>query len=285
MTLYEAGTEYLNHLKVYGKSSSVKQAKFHMDKLQAHFGMLSLDLMGDRLVAEFIAARSDLGWNPSTINGSLRILKATMRYAGYKEFTVRFLKEVKRLPSVLSVPEVCEIQAMSDPDSDEGLAIRLALHTGLRHQEIMHLQVDDIDFLGAVLSVRAKPAVGWSPKNHEERKVPIKMGGDLEMALAARAARPVVRENQWFFPGPNPRYPRADVQPEVRRAFMRAHLYFDKDKPGLHMLRRTWASRMLENGVDINTVRELGGWSNLDVLLHYLRSSEESKRKAIDELW
>jgi integrase len=284
MTLYEAGTDYLNHLHVYGKPRSVKQAKFHIKKLQEYFGLTELCSIDDQGITEFIEVRRKLGWSPPTVNGSLRILKAVMRYAGYREFTVRFLKEVKRLPSVLSADEVRKLLATLEPDRDEGLAILIAIHTGLRHQEILHLKTEDIDFVDEMIYVRAKPEVGWCPKNHEERVVPMKTGGTLELALAARVCRPEVREKEWLFPGVRSE-PRKDVQEEVRRTFMRAHLYFDKERPGLHMLRRTWASRLLENGTDINTVRELGGWSNLDVLLHYLRSSEDSKRKAIDELW
>ena len=70
----------------------------------------------------------------------------------------------------------------------------------------------------------------------------------------------------------------------MRKAFKAAELYDPELRPGLHALRRTWASQLLKLGADVETVKELGGWSSLAVMEHYLRSDEETKRRAIELL-
>lgn len=51
-----------------------------------------------------------------------------------------------------------------------------------------------------------------------------------------------------------------------------------------HCLRHTGASRMLDAGVDIKTVMEIGGWRSLTVLQRYLHPSDERKRAAVDAI-
>jgi integrase len=279
VNFYQVFEDYLNHLRIYGKKGSVSQARFHGNKLADHFGMLDPSLLNDRLIDEYVQVKVAQGWGPATVNGSLRILKAMMRMAGY-QCKPRMMRVTKKLPTVLTAMEVDRLVAACAPGSDAELGIVIAAHAGLRHREILHLTWGDVSFTDCVLRVTAKPGVDWSPKNHEEREIPFKRGGRLELTLVGRLPVPSP-DDAWVFPG-HRGLPRSSLQSEIRPAFMRAHLYTREDKPGLHMLRRTWASRMLERGVDINTVRELGGWSNLDILLNYLRSSDEAKRRAVE---
>lgn len=51
-----------------------------------------------------------------------------------------------------------------------------------------------------------------------------------------------------------------------------------------HCLRHTGASRMLEAGVDVKIVMEIGGWKNLKVLERYLHPSEDRKRAAVNTI-
>jgi site-specific recombinase XerD len=49
------------------------------------------------------------------------------------------------------------------------------------------------------------------------------------------------------------------------------------------MLRRSFASHALKH-TDIETVRELGGWSELGVVQRYVVSSGPRKREAVERL-
>lgn len=47
------------------------------------------------------------------------------------------------------------------------------LKTGERNQEVMYTCWPDIDFNQGIVRVRAKPQYGFSPKNYEEREIPV----------------------------------------------------------------------------------------------------------------
>lgn len=51
-----------------------------------------------------------------------------------------------------------------------------------------------------------------------------------------------------------------------------------------HCLRHTGASRMLEAGVDVKTVMEIGGWKNLKVMERYLHPTDARKREAVNAI-
>ena len=55
---------------------------------------------------------------------------------------------------------------------------------------------------------------------------------------------------------------------------------FDKiPKDGLHILRRTGASRMLRSGVPLNTISTILGHVSESAVQHYLTTDEENMRK------
>ena len=51
-----------------------------------------------------------------------------------------------------------------------------------------------------------------------------------------------------------------------------------------HCLRHTGASRMLEAGVDIETVRRIGGWANYTQLQQYLHPTDDASRAAVESI-
>jgi integrase len=51
-----------------------------------------------------------------------------------------------------------------------------------------------------------------------------------------------------------------------------------------HVLRHTFASRLVMRGADLRTVQELGGWKSLNMVQRYAHLSQEHKRRAIELL-
>ncbi len=71
------------------------------------------------------------------------------------------------------------------------------------------------------------------------------------------------RPKEWLFPGNNPGKPLADST--VRAIFMTAKAKASISKDGgIHMLRHSFATHMLEAGVDIRTIQSLLGHSSIE---------------------
>jgi site-specific recombinase XerD len=53
---------------------------------------------------------------------------------------------------------------------------------------------------------------------------------------------------------------------------------------GLHTCRHTFATRLVEAGVDLRTVQDLGGWASMRMLERYVHPTEERHRGAVNLL-
>ena len=51
-----------------------------------------------------------------------------------------------------------------------------------------------------------------------------------------------------------------------------------------HTLRHTFATRLVENGVDFRTVQELGGWRTLSLIQRYAQVTPSRKAEAVEGL-
>jgi integrase len=269
---------YVAHLRVRRKANTARIAEYHVQKLLDGLGAdLNVVAFQRSALDNFIAAKRKRGVPVSTVNAHLRILRAACNLAAEPGGIlptapkIKLLRETKAIPTVLAPEAVRALLEKADPQVR--LAVLLAANAGLRHAEVLHLRGEDIDLEQGILRVSAKKwgsGRSWSPKAHAERVVPL--NAELRAALAAAPSR------GWLFPGKTDG-PRDGLYVEVRQAFRDAGLY--SERPGLHKLRRTFASRLLERGADVNTVRELGGWADLVTTQRYLVSSDDAKRSAV----
>ena len=76
--------------------------------------------------------------------------------------------------TIRPIYEAEELEAMfKAAREDEATLLKFLVASGLRDQEIRYLTWRDIDFRHSVVRVTAKPIWGYSPKNWEERAVPV----------------------------------------------------------------------------------------------------------------
>jgi integrase len=276
---------YIRGLRARSKRNSISIAQVHAGHLERHLGptynVASLTLQD---VEAFVTARLRTV-SRAAVNGQLGVLRAALNYGvetGLLDALpcrVRKLREGRRLPRVLDAEQLARLVLAARPPFR--MMILLAAHTGLRHQEILHLVGADVglDFV----RVSAKPGVGWVPKSFHERIVPVDPKGQLGRALR-RDVVGYVAADAWLFPGREPGQPRVGAHAGVRDAFKAAGLYDPTTKPGLHALRRTWATRLLER-TDVETLRQLGGWADLVTVQRYVSSTDERKQAAVRGLW
>jgi integrase/recombinase XerD len=146
------------------------------------------------------------------------------------------------------------------PGRDRTL-LDVAYSCGLRLQELLGLKVGDIDSARMVLHIR-------QGKGQKERLVPL----SPRLLAALRAYWRECRPATWLFPGIKATLPLTDgtVQRICKRTARRAAL---TKRVHPHTLRHSFATHLLEAGVDLLSVQALLGHSHFNTTAKYLHVS------------
>jgi len=210
----------------------------------------------------------------STVNRELALLKRMFNlaitwdlYLGLNPVRkVKFFREFNKRLRVLSPEEEEKLLQNAIPYLQD--LIRFALNTGLRIGEIFSLRWSHVDLPRGILAVFASKTqtIREIPINSEARKV-------LE-------AWKLNKKNENVFYNPQTGKPFVDLK---------AGFVLGCEKAGIsdvtwHTLRHTFASRLVNSGVDIVTVKELLGHSSISVTMRYAHTNIESKRAAVEKL-
>lgn len=169
-------------------------------------------------------------------------------------------KKPKTLPTVLSPDEVLHLLTVAQPGR-ERMLFRTAYACGLRINELVHLQVGDIDSARMVIQIRAG-------KGCKDRLVPLSPQLLEELRSYWRRDRPAT----WLFPGASAQRPLTDgslhriCQLLVARSQVKKHVT-------MHTFRHSFATHLLEAGVDLATLQALLGHTNLKATVRYLHMS------------
>jgi integrase/recombinase XerD len=165
-------------------------------------------------------------------------------------------------------------------DTEERLWYEFFLMTGMREQEVMHCGWLDVNLTRSTVTVRYKPEYGFSPKNYREREIPI-------------PAKLVKRLKTWkaksdktcglLFPTAGCK-PKLDFLDCLKALAERAEL--DKDNFWLHKFRATFATWSLWAGVDLRTVQQWLGHSDMESTMRYLKPSRSQQtRQKVNEIF
>jgi len=146
--------------------------------------------------------------------------------------------------------------------------IRFDLNTGLRVGELFSLRWFSVDLDAGILNV-------FAPKTQKTRAVPI--NPEARRILEACALN---RKNEFVFYNQDTGEPFVDLKAGFALACKKAGI----TRVTWHILRHTFASRLLALGADIVTVQQLPGHSTLMVTMRYLHTNLDSKRAAVEKL-
>ncbi|MCB0790576.1 MAG: tyrosine-type recombinase/integrase [Flavobacteriales bacterium] len=181
-----------------------------------------------------------------------------------------------RLPEFITGPRLSELfEALEDPKDARTIRDRLVLEllygTGMRLAELLGLERSSIDPVRGTIKVLGK--------RNKERFIPV---------------GPVVLEALQAYEGVRPAYAGAresgeplllgdSGKPLSRRSVQRLVDHYlrgvtTQGKRSPHVLRHTFATHMLENGADLNAVKELLGHAGLAATQVYTHNTVEKLR-------
>ncbi len=176
------------------------------------------------------------------------------------------LREPDRVPLVLSQKEIKRILAMA-PSLKAKVMLSLAYGCGLRAGEVVRLKVGDIDSAQEIIRI-------VQAKGHKDRNVmlPLDILGLLRDWWKERPTgqdQNVPTPERVLFPGYRGKHLSAR---QLSRLFLQtAKAAAITKRVTLHTLRHSFATHLLERGVDIRVIQALLGHSKLTTTARYAR--------------
>ena len=238
------------------------------------------DVTADDIRTWIITMLEDSGDTARTVNRKLSALKAFYRHevkvgtvSDNPMRQVRSPKFQKRLPVYVEQRDMEHL--FSDVEFDEeyeGVRDKLILEmfyaTGMRLSELLNLRKSSIDLSGNTLKVLGK--------RNKERIIPF--GDRLRDLLTTHIGNYEKKfgtdiQNYYIFVAANGEqlYPKAIYR--IVRKYLDMVTTIDKRSP--HVIRHTFATHMLNNGADLNAIKEILGHGSLAATQVYTHNSME----------
>ncbi|EOC8586681.1 site-specific integrase [Salmonella enterica subsp. enterica serovar Minnesota] len=234
-----------------------------------------------RTVEAFVATLS--GYQAKTVEQKLCAVRAFLRYAGCQgRVDADVLKAVPavksskhaRVPSVWDAADVARILDAIDRGNPSGkrdyAIITLVTRLGLRSIDVKRLELDDFDWPGNRLWVR-------QAKTGHRIQLPLLKDVGWAVIDYIRHGRPAADYRQVFLRHTAPIGPFSD-QDHLHQILCKhartAHVALsDQRRHGMHSLRHTLATRLMESGTPIEEIADILGHQSVGTTGVYLKTS------------
>ena len=222
----------------------------------------------------------DHGTSPITLNATLAGLKFFFEVTLDRPDAMARMSTVRvprKLPVILSRDEATRLIAAAGSLKYQA-ALSVAYGAGLRASEVVGLKVADIDGERKTLRVEQ----GKGRKDRYALLSPLLLERLRTWWRVARAQGKML-DGGWLFPGQNPINPLSTRQ--LNRAVHAAATSAELDKRvSMHTLRHSFATHLLEQGVDIRVIQVLLGHKQLETTALYAQVATEILREVISPL-
>ncbi len=220
------------------------------------------------------------GLSPKTINNTLTCLHKLLDVAREWEIieNVPRIKWLKVPPQRFDFLNFDEAEKLVEAAKGEWRTmIIVALKTGLRQGELLELRWSDVNFTTKTLLVSRSYNRGYvsSPKNGRSRDVPL-----CDVVLEALNAHYHDRSELIFCDNSGKHLTDGQCKCPLYSACRGAGIR----RIGWHVLRHSFASHLVMEGVSMKVVQELMGHSTMAMTMRYAHLCQEVKREAVQVL-
>ena len=178
-----------------------------------------------------------------------------------KAIALPALKGDTKLPIILNRAELKEL--FNTPKTlKHRVVLALIYSAGLRGQEVINLKLGDIDFERMTIHIRQS-------KYKKDRIVPL----SIYIAKGLKKYLQAYQPKEWLFNGKQigSQYSVKGLSWVMREALKHTSI---KKKVNLHTLRHTYATHLLEEGVNIVSLKELLGHATITTTMIYLHVAQ-----------
>ena len=248
-----------------GQAKSTFENYIHrIAQVSLHFNRLPEEISAEEL-NEYLAslAMSAISPSRSAFKHSVYGLRYYYRYVGLPDRAIKLpsLKKDAKLPSIFNKDELRRL--FNAPALLKHRVLLMLIYSaGLRSSEVINLKISDIDFERCSIHIRRS-------KYNKDRMVPL----SEYMAVGLQKYIVLERPLTWLFNGKTlgSPYSAKAISWIMREAVKAAGI--DKDVT-VHTLRHSYATHLLEDGLNIVTIKELLGHAQIATTMIYLHVAQ-----------
>lgn len=254
-------------LKLRGFSRQTSKMYLFYNRKFLEFTKKNPEEIMDDDIKEFLAYKMS---DDSLSNASISLIKASLKFfytemLGKNMSLIKTPKATKRLPVVLSREEVKNLLDNTQ-NIKHRLLIELLYSTGLRLSECINLQYSNLDM---------NDGIGWVRQGKGAKDRIFIISELFRKDLLGYMEKTGSNKGYIFSVNGRKMSPRG-LQNAIKVSAQRAGI---EKKVHVHTLRHSFATHLLENGVDIRKIQKLLGHSNLQTTEIYTQVSSDEIKK------
>lgn len=293
MIMQEVLTEYLNYLKVQGKSTNTISAYRRdltqfLDFINSKYSNILFQDIDRHIIRDFMAyLDEDLDNTNRSISRKLTAIKGLFKYSIHHKYltsnptlTMKNPKFEKKIPQFFSEKDMELLLSLPDLSSKFGVRnlaiLELFYSSGLRISELIILTLTSIDFSRKVIKVHGK--------GDKTRMIPVgnKAIEAIEHYLSIRGSFVSNFSGDILFLSKSGKpLDRLELS-----SILSKYLSLVGQKKGFspHTIRHTFASHLLSNGADLRAIQEMLGHANLSTTEIYTHVTMKDLTKTVNNL-
>ncbi len=276
-------TKGLSHNSI---KSYITDLKEYIEFLNKNYLLRDPDKITKQHIRNFIARLKRKNNTASSISRKMSAIRSFHKYMLIEKIIytnvtigISLPKKEKRLPLVLSVNEIDALMIAADGDDPLELRNRAMLEllygSGLRITELIELRLADLHLNMGFINVTGK--------GNKERIVPIGDEGQYALKRYLDKGRSVLKKVQGdiiFVNNRGNKISRVGFYKTLKRLAIKAGITKDISP---HTLRHSFASHLLENGVDLRMVQELLGHEDISTTQIYTHINKKQLKSVYEE--
>ena len=268
--------KYIEFEKRYSKHTLISyntDLTQFLNFLHTEYEISDVSEVSHQIIRSWISSMLDSGISSRSVNRKITTLKSFYKYLMQEDVvtenpTQKIIspKNAKKLPVFVEKSKMDELLSEIEfPDTFEGerdkLIIDVFYMTGMRLSELLGIRKKDINF--------SKSSIKVLGKRNKERIIPLSV--NLLNQLKKFSEKHKI--NSYFFVNFDGKKLSAKNIYNIVNKYLGMVSSLEKKSP--HILRHTFATHMLNNGADINAIKEILGHANLSATQVYTHNTIE----------
>jgi len=275
---YRCPPSFLHKLELKGYSLNTAKSYIScFEKFMTFYTSSNVDHLDEQDIRRYLQKLIRDGKSPSYLNQNINAIKFYYEIVlgmPHRFYEIERPRKQKKLPKVLSKNDI-KLMLTQTNNIKHQCIIELLYSAGLRRSELLNLELNDIQSKRFLINIR-------DTKGNTERFTLLSEKTLVNLRLYYREWKP----KKFLFEGkPGNQYSATSVATIVKRSASRAGIL---QKVSPHMLRHSFATHLLEDGVDLRYIQQLLGHKTTkttEIYTHVANHQLKKIKNPLDSLY